>query len=148
MELSSQLVDVIVNDDTTSNISITSLIKMNDDVKVLITMASTTRIIRPRIIKGDTARLATVSKNETIVLLIVMSILRMTEERMAGGERFESERHLVHQGTKAANIATASHFTCHMLTWSRDSKCVRGEVAAGVSDMTSYHAPPSLCLLR
>jgi hypothetical protein len=64
------LVDVIVREDTTSNINMTSLIKINDDVKVLITMASTTKIIRPRIIKGDRAKPATVSKKEAILLLI------------------------------------------------------------------------------
>jgi len=64
------LVEVIVRDDTTSSINITSLIKINEDVKVLTTMATATRIIRPSIIKGDKAKPATVSKSETSLLLI------------------------------------------------------------------------------
>lgn len=64
------MVDVIVREDTISNINMTSLIKINDDVNVLIAMASTTKTIRPRIIKGDRAKPATVSKKEAILLLI------------------------------------------------------------------------------
>jgi hypothetical protein len=64
------LVEVIVRDDTTSSINITSLIKINEDVKVLIPTANAAKIIRPRIMNGDRAKPATVSKSVTSLLLI------------------------------------------------------------------------------